>query len=149
MWEAREPRSIIQAAEKAAESGDYASAEHLLREAVCLQEATLGALHPDVAQTLNNLGIVCEITGKAADAEDFFRQAVTIATTSLPPDHPFVATSRKNLRDFCEARGRSVELPAPKPEPQKPAQEVEGPERISRPFAGRIAHGAMGPIVML
>src|SRR5512138_454852 len=100
MWKPREPRSIIEAAEKAAEAGNYAMAEDRLREAASLQEASLGPLHPDLANTLNNLGIVCEITKKPIDAEQFFRRAVSIATTSLPPDHPFVTTSQKNLRDF-------------------------------------------------
>ena len=106
MWEAREHGPVIQAAEKAAEAGNYASAERLLRDAARLQEASLGPRHPDLANTLNNLGIVCEMTGKPDDAEQYFRRAVSIARTSLAADHPFVATSHKNLRDFCEARGR-------------------------------------------
>ena len=72
MREPREPRSIIDAAEKAAAAGDFASAEQLLREAALLQEERLGAVHPDLANTLNNLGIVCEITGNPTDAERYF-----------------------------------------------------------------------------
>ena len=115
MPEPREPRSIIEAAEQAAAAGNYSSAEELLREAALLQEARLGPLHPDLANTLNNLGVVCEITGNPVDAERCFRRAFAIATTVLEPDHPFVATSRKNLRDFCEARGTPVELPTSSP----------------------------------
>ena len=111
MPETREPRSVIDAAEQAAAAGDYASAEQLLREAALLQEASLGPLHPDLANTLNNLGVVCEITEKPVDAEQFFRRASAIATAVLEPDHPFVATSRKNLEDFCAARGIAVDLP--------------------------------------
>jgi hypothetical protein len=85
---------------------DYASAEDLLREAAGLQEQTLGPNHPDLANTLNNLGVVCEMTDNPIDAEHYFRRAYTIATATLAPDHPFVATSRKNLHDFCAARGR-------------------------------------------
>ena len=113
MPETREPRSVIDAAEQAANAGDYASAEQLLREAALLQEASLGSLHPDLANTLNNLGVVCEITEKPVDAEHFFRRACAIATAVLEPDHPFVATSRKNLEDFCAARGRAVDSPGP------------------------------------
>jgi hypothetical protein len=125
MWEVREPGTIIQAAERAAEGGNFAAAEHLLREAARLQETELGPRHPDLANTLNNLGIVCEMTGKPDEAEQYFRRAVSIARTSLPPDHPFVATSQKNLRDFCEARGKQIEVAAiaavPTPEPAAPA----------------------------
>jgi hypothetical protein len=113
MSEPDDARSIIDAAEQAAAAGDFASAGRLLREAARLQELRLGAFHPDLANTLNNLGIVCEMTGNASDAEQYFRRACTIATAVLPPDHPFVVTSRKNLQDFCEARGKPAELPTP------------------------------------
>jgi hypothetical protein len=111
MPDAQEIQSVLDAAERAASSGDYAGAERLLREAASLQESTLGSHHPDLANTFNNLGIVCELTDKPDEAEAFFRKSYAIATASLQPDHPFVATSRKNLEDFCAARGRPVEVP--------------------------------------
>ena len=158
MWEAREPRSIIQAAERAAEARNYTAAENLLREAARLQEASLGPRHADLANTLNNLGIVCEMTDKPDEAEQYFRRAVSIARTSLAPDHPFVATSQKNLRDFCEARGKKVEVSAPAPELPQPAQDVTAPidpepeeaeELASKRLFYRVAVGALGPIAML
>jgi len=133
MPEPREPRSIIEAAEQSAAAGDYASAEKLLREAAVLQEASLGSLDPDLANTLNNLGIVCEINNNPIDAEDCFRRAVAIATTVLEPDHPFVATSRKNLRDFCDARGKPVDVQPP----------------VRRRFVRPLAIGALGPGLMV
>jgi tetratricopeptide repeat protein/DUF2914 family protein len=165
MWEAREAGSVLQAAELAAEARNYAAAENLLREAARLQEASLGPRHPDLANTLNNLGIVCELTDKPDEAEQYFRRAVSIARTSLAPDHPFVATSQKNLRDFCEARGKKVEMPAPVPEIRKPAQELAKPaqevtstidpkpqeaqELPAKTLFYRVAVGALGPIAML
>jgi Protein of unknown function (DUF2914)/Tetratricopeptide repeat len=116
----REPRSVLESAEKAAASGDFVSAERFLREAARLQEASLGPLHPDLANTLNNLGVVCEVAEKPAEAERYFRRAYDIATASLEPDHPFVATSRKNLEDFCAARGLDVVVPVPLPAPVPP-----------------------------
>src|SRR5258705_5545980 len=113
MPETREPQSVIDEAEQAASAGDYAAAEQLLREAALLQEASLGPLHPDLANTLNNLGVVCEITEKPDDAEACFRRACAIASSALEPDHPFVGTSRKNLEDFCAARGKAVDSPEP------------------------------------
>lgn len=115
MTESRESRSIIEHAEQAAADGNYAAAEDLLREAAALQEQTLGSNHPDLANTFNNLGIVCEMTDNPIDAEHYFRRAHTIATATLAPDHPFVATSRTNLHDFCRARGRPLELPPSSP----------------------------------
>ena len=124
MAEPREAHSIIENAEQAATAGNYASAEDLLRQAAALQEQTLGPKHPDLANTLNNLGIVCERTDNPIDAEHYFRRAHAIATATLAPDHPFVATSRKNLHDFCAARGRPVELP---PSPPEVAAWLEAP----------------------
>ncbi len=107
-----DPQSVVDSAEQAAAAGDYASAERLLREAASLQEASLGPLHPDLANTLNNLGVVCEMQKKPEDAEACFRKACAIATAALPPDHSFVAMSRKNLEDFCAAWGKAVDPPA-------------------------------------
>ena len=130
MPEPRGAHSLIENAEQAAAAGDYASAERLLHEAVALQEQTLGPNHPDLANTLNNLGVVCEITDNPLDAEHYFRRAYTIATATLAPDHPFVATSRKNLHDFCAARGRPAELP---PSPPGVAAWLDAPARRAAP----------------
>jgi Protein of unknown function (DUF2914)/Tetratricopeptide repeat len=132
-------RAIMEAAERAAASSDYAAAERLLREAAALQEHDLGPAHPDLANTLNNLGVVCERTKKPDEAERCYRRAYSIATSALPPDHPFVATSRQNLEDFCSARGRSIEpLAAPAargPDPnggsrKAPAGDVRGARAV-------------------
>ncbi len=77
-----------------------------------LQETQLGPHHPDLANTLNNLGVVCEKTGRLDEAEGCYRRAYEIAAAAFDPDHPFVITSRKNLADFCEAHGRTIEPPA-------------------------------------
>ena len=130
MPEPREARSIIENAEQAAAAGNYASAEDLLREAAALQEQTLGPHHPDLANTLNNLGVVCEMTDNPIDAEHYFRRAYAIATATLAPDHPFVATSSKNLHDFCAARGRPAELP---PSPPAVAAWLEAPAPRAAP----------------
>ena len=124
MPEPREAHSIIENAEQAAAAGNYAAAEELLCEAAALQEQTLGPQHPDLANTLNNLGIVCERTDNPIDAEHYFRRAHAIATATLAPDHPFVITSSKNLQDFCAARGRPAELP---PSPPAVAAWLEAP----------------------
>lgn len=132
MPESRDHRSVVEAAEKAAGAGDYATAERLLREAAALQEASLGPQDPDLANTLNNLGIVCEITQKPNDAERFFRRAYGIAAATLKPDHPFVTTSRKNLEDFCRARGKPVDPPPAKAAAPPPVP-VEKKKPVTRP----------------
>jgi hypothetical protein len=137
-----EPQSVVDAAAQAAAAGDYVSAETLLREAARLQELSLGPLHPDLANTLNSLGIVCEMTGKPVDAERCFRQAWAIASAALPPDHPFVTTSRKNLEEFCVARGLAIDSLEPPPsavaaEPAVPRPLQPSSHAVSRPVVPR------------
>jgi hypothetical protein len=111
MQEPSDVHTILQEAESSAAAGFHAKAEQLLRTVAKLQESAFGPLHPELANTLNNLGIVCEMLDKPDDAEQCYRRAHSIAHATLEPDHPFIITSRKNLTDFCASRGRSLELP--------------------------------------
>src|SRR5262245_50272803 len=166
MPEPREARLIIEDAEQAAADGNYSSAEELLREAAALQEKTLGPHHPDLANTLNNLGVVCEITDNPIDAEHYFRRAYAIATATLAPDHPFVVTSSKNLHDFCAAHGRRVELRPSPPEvaawlearghrAAPPGESSPSPKQAvvtpipRKKSLRRLALGAVGGVVLL
>src|SRR5258706_2995824 len=112
MSDLRDAERMLEAAEQAAIGADLASADELLRGAARIQEAELGAVHPDLANTLNNLAVVAEKTGRFGDAETFYRRAVAIASASLPVDDPMITASRKNLEDFCRARGLPIEPPA-------------------------------------
>src|SRR5262245_13552029 len=111
MTQAIEPGSVLAAAEEAAEAGDLQTAERLLREALALQEAKLGLKHADLAETLNNLAVVCERQEKYPDAEHNYRRAHAIAIAALKPGDPAVATSLKNLVEFCVSRGIPIWMP--------------------------------------
>jgi hypothetical protein len=104
---------LLERAEHAAAAGDFAAADEFLRNASHIQEETLGPLHPDLANTFNNLAVVAEKTGNLDDAETFYRRAVAIASASLPPGHPMVVASRENLESFCRARGVPIDAPTP------------------------------------
>ena len=138
--------------------------EELLREAAALQEQTLGPNHPDLANTLNNLGVACEMADNPIDAEHYFRRACTVAAATLAPDHPFVAMSSKNLHDFCAARGRPAELPPSPPEvaawleapapgaalPREPSPPATTQDVIPRTRSVRpLALGAMSGVALL
>ena len=129
MTDEHDVASMIEAARKAADAGDYPSAERLLREAATIQEATLGPLHPELASTLNNLAFVCERTDNIAEAERGYRRAHAIAVASLGPRDPFVATSIKNLVGFCATHG----IPIWKPPSVQPETEVLPPDTESPP----------------
>jgi hypothetical protein len=165
-------QAIMDAAEQAAASNDFTSAARYLRDAAARQESTLGPAHPDLANTLNNLGVVCERLGHLDEAERSFRRASAIATTVLPADHTFVATSRANLEEFCRLHSRSLE-PLDEPKEQQasagsedPAHTVEAeqdppyermnPERVAVPIAptrgvpiGVIAVAAMAIVIVI
>jgi len=132
----REPGYLVEAAAQAAASGDYASAERLLREAARIQELRLGQEHPDVANTLNNLAIVCEIREKPEEAERCYRRAFAIATGALGPDHPFTVTSGNNLKAFCLGHGKAVDLVTP-------AEPSLGPEASGSDAASGLPEGSV------
>jgi len=111
MTQQQDARHMLDRAERAATAGDLASADELLRGAARIQEEELGPLHPDLANTLNNLAIVAEKAGRPDDAETFYRRAAAIAAASLPTDHPMVVESRQNLEGFCRERGLPIDAP--------------------------------------
>lgn len=146
MSELQDAGRMLEAAAQAAAADDLTSADELLRGAARIQEAELGPLHPDLANTLNNLAIVAEKTGRLGDAETFYRRAVKIASASLPVDHPMVAASRENLEAFCRAHGLAIDIPAPpKPIPTASDRYPPSPPRVS---TSRVS-AAIGVVVVL
>jgi hypothetical protein len=125
---------LLGKAESAAAADDFASADEFLRAIARIQEVELGPLHPDLANTLNNLAIVAEKTGRTADAETFYRRAVAIASASLTPGDPMLAASRQNLEEFCRAQGLTLEVPAvvqPPARAAEPKPQAIAPESAS------------------
>src|SRR4051794_35584331 len=117
MSESESVKDLLAKAESAAAAGDLQSAGQLLQAVARNQERELGPMHPDLANTFNNLAVVAEKTGRPGDAEAYYRRAVAIAAASLPADDPMVAATRQNLEDFCRAQGIPVD---PSPEPALP-----------------------------
>ncbi len=145
MPDSAQVRSAVDAAEQAATAGDFNAAARHLHDALVLQERELGPAHPDVASTLNNLGVVCERIGDYAEAERCYRRACEIVTAAFPADHPFVETSRHNLEAFCEARALPVNVPSKLvPEPGRsacPGDAGAGPRPAPEPGGPRTEAG--------
>ncbi len=71
--------------------------EALLREALAIQEKRLGPGDPEVAMTLNSLGIYYGYGGELEKAEPIFQRALKIRQAALGPGHPDVAMTLNNL----------------------------------------------------
>ena len=55
------------------------------KEALSVQIALLGERHPDIALTMNNLGIVSRACGRAEESVTYFRKALDICNEVIPP----------------------------------------------------------------
>lgn len=86
--------------------GDHVGAELLFRQALEIQERTLGPGHSDVAQALNNMGAVHNAMGRHAEAEPFLVRALAVGENALGPNHPAVAGTLNNLATIHFAQGR-------------------------------------------
>ena len=66
----------------------------------------LGAEHPDVTQSLDNLGEAYIAQGRYAEAEPLKNRSLEIREKVLGPNHLDVATSINNLANLYEYQGR-------------------------------------------
>ena len=101
---------MIKVAAEATSAEDYDTAERTLRRLLRVQEADLGLSHPDVANTLNDLGVVCDRLGRPEEAEFLYRRALGIARRALGPGHTSVAKSVENLSKLYRAHGKTEKL---------------------------------------
>lgn len=69
----------------------------------------MGVDHPDVATTLNNLGMCAYRAGRAEEAEELYRRALTIREEKLGVHHPGVAFSLGRLEYLNNSAGRTKE----------------------------------------
>src|SRR5262245_16534212 len=152
MTQQQDARHMLDRAERAATAGDLASADELLRGVARIQEEELGPLHPNLANTLNNLAVVAEKAGRPDDAETFYRRSAAIAAASLPADHPMVVESRQNLEGFCRERGLPIDAPvvitATRDTDREATKVAPTPVRASRSLAP-VAIGAVVLVVAM
>ncbi|MCG8095038.1 MAG: tetratricopeptide repeat protein, partial [Candidatus Thiodiazotropha endolucinida] len=76
---------------------DYAGARVAYERALAIFEAAFGPDHPNVARSVNNLGLVLQDLGDLAGARAALDRALAIDETAFGPDHPNVATDVNNL----------------------------------------------------
>ena len=72
-------------------------------------EKALGANHPDVAWTLNDLALVYRDQGKYSEAEGLIKQALAIREKALGASHPAVGQTLNNLANVYRGQGKNGE----------------------------------------
>ena len=105
---------------------EYARARAVLAEVVKMREAP-AAEHPDLADALRQMAVVCWIDGDLKQSQHFAARALAIAERLLRPDHPDLSAYLKSLA--------------------LPTQDLGDPSRalVLRERALGIAERALGP----
>ncbi len=76
---------------------DLANALTHARSSLALHEKALGPEHPDVAASLNNLGILLAETGEYQQAKEYYQRSLAIYGKVLGAGHPTIAQILNNL----------------------------------------------------
>lgn len=77
----------------------------MIQRALALREKALRSEHPDVAESLNSLGVVFYSKGEYAKAESFMQQSLLISEKVLGADHRDVATVLVSLGKLFVTKG--------------------------------------------
>ncbi len=88
------------------ESGDPAAAEAMFREALTLERAAWGDLHPETALTRNNLALLLLDRGRLEEAGILFAEAERSQRRLFGSRHPHLATTLNNRGLLRAAQGR-------------------------------------------
>jgi serine/threonine-protein kinase len=86
--------------------GDYAEAERMHREALALRRP-LGEGHPDVSNSLQNLGLTLAARGgdRLAEAESLYTEALALRRRTLGADEPRTLNTQQSLGGLLVQRG--------------------------------------------
>jgi tetratricopeptide (TPR) repeat protein len=125
---------------KAAAELSYAFEEfqetgHLLEQVLKIQEKLLGPEHLDLAQTLNNLGVLCHTQGRQAEAEAFYRWGMEICDAKGHFQDQDAVNLRQNYAAFLQEVGRRQEANALKAQAQRPEPAGKRPPQFHPPAA--------------
>ena len=102
------------AAELSYAFGEFHETGHLLEQVLKIQEKLLGPEHLDLAQTLNNLGVLRHTQGRHDEAEAFYLWALEICEAQGNPQEQDAVNLRQNYTAFLQEVGRHHEADAVK-----------------------------------
>ena len=101
-----EAAKLRQQARQLYQQARYADAEPLFKRSLAITEKALGAVHPQVATTLNNLAALYEEQGRYRDAELLYKRSLAIREIAIGTVHPDVANTLNCLADLYREQGR-------------------------------------------
>jgi len=81
----------------------------LQREALAIRRKMLGPQHPDIAESLNQLGEVLNKQGKFTEAEDRLREALAMANKFPDNDYANPTNVLAELNKVLAAQGKPSE----------------------------------------
>jgi tetratricopeptide (TPR) repeat protein len=102
------------AAELSYAFGEFHETGHLLEKVLKIQGKLLGPEHLDLAQTLNNLGVLRHAQGRHAEAEAYYLWALEICEASRHPLDQDAVNLMQNYAAFLQETGRRREAEAVK-----------------------------------
>ena len=86
--------------------GNVDKAEPLMRQALEVQEASLGATHPDTLTTVGNLASLLRAHGKLDEAESLMKRALEGRESTLGPTHPSTMFVMRDLASLLQEQGK-------------------------------------------
>ncbi|MBP0022607.1 MAG: tetratricopeptide repeat protein [Roseofilum sp. SID2] len=104
-----EAKQLVQQVVELYRQGKYAEAVPLAEEALKIRQLVLGEQHPNVASSLNDLGLLYLSMGRYEDALPLFQQALQMRQSLLGKQHRQVAISLNNLALLYREMGRYEE----------------------------------------
>ncbi|MEI6063888.1 MAG: CHAT domain-containing tetratricopeptide repeat protein [Pseudanabaena sp. ELA748] len=103
--EVKELEQLIQQVLQLRSQGKYQAAIPPAQRILVILEKAVGAEHPLVADSLNNLAALYDAQGNYPAAEPLHKRALAIREKALGAEHPSVATSLNNLAGVYAAQG--------------------------------------------
>ncbi|HEY9684582.1 MAG TPA: tetratricopeptide repeat protein [Oculatellaceae cyanobacterium] len=88
--------------------GDQATAEKYIDEALLMQDNLAVDVRRDLADTLENKGLICLKRYKLDEAADYFLRCRELRSQVLPPDHALHSYSLSNQASLAHFCGRSA-----------------------------------------
>jgi tetratricopeptide (TPR) repeat protein len=99
-------RTMKDLARAVADGGNLNGAIPLMRRAVSMERALYpNEPHPDLAETLNDMGLLLDERGDLDESEKFYRESLAMYQRLLGDKHPYVATALENVALILQDKG--------------------------------------------